>query len=109
MPVLVICQDIADYTSRKECSDKEMLQHIYKSIKYPMRARKYGIEGMTITQFVIEKDGTIKDIDVIIGLNEDLKQECIRVITNLPKWKAGKQNGEEVRVQFNLPIKFRLE
>jgi len=108
-PYLSMCQNISDYDERKACSDKELLQHIYKSIKYPSRARKFGIEGTTITQFVIEKDGTINGIDVIIGLNEDLKQECIRVLSNLPKWEAGKQNGEKVRVQFNMPIKFRLE
>lgn len=108
-PYLTICQNITNTEERKACSDKEMLQHIYKAIKYPSRARKYGIEGTTITRFVIEEDGAISDLEVIVGLNEDLKQECIRVISSLPKWEAGKQNGEKVRVQFNMPIKFRLE
>ena len=108
MPQFPGCEsEIAD--KRKDCADREMLMFIYKNIKYPHFAREMGIEGTALMTFVIYKDGSVKEIKSINGICSPIRDECIRVIELMPDWHAGLQNGEPVKVQFNLPIKFRLE
>jgi hypothetical protein len=107
-PMMLSCveEDIAD---RKKCSDIQLLTYIYKDIRYPSIARENDIEGTTITQFSIEKDGSISDINVLRGLCQDIKLEVIRVINNLPKWNPGMVDDKKVKVLYTLPIKFKLE
>lgn len=102
------CEGLAD-TELKQCSDKEMLMQIYRNIRYPALAREKGIEGTAIIRFIIDKEGGINDITVLHGLCDPIKEECERVVQTLKKWNPGQQNGVPVRVQFMLPIKFRLE
>ncbi|MEO1626980.1 MAG: TonB family protein [Bacteroidota bacterium] len=93
----------------KACANKAMLVHIYGNIRYPEFARKYRIEGTCVIRFTIDKQGKIKDILPLRTLSEDLREECIRVVREMPDWEPGRANGEPVNVYFNLPIKFRLE
>jgi len=92
----------------KACSDRAMLIEIYNNIKYPNIARHVGQEGVTRTQFVIEADGSMSDIHVIRGISKPIANECKRVVKLLDGWRPGTQDGKAVRVQFNLPIRFRL-
>ena len=94
---------------KKKCGDKQLLQKIYKNIKYPAFAREMGIQGTSIVQFVIKKDGKIEDIRCLRCICKEIREESLRVVRLLDKWETGYQNGEPVRVQFNLPIKYRLE
>ena len=57
----------------------------------------------------MNKDGTISNIVVKEGVNKQLDAEAIRVLSKMPKWKPGKNNGEIVRVNFTLPVTFRVE
>jgi len=98
-----------DFDIQKKCSDQKMLEVIYKNIRYPTFARQMSIEGTAITQFVIKKDGSIEDVIVLRGLCDEIKDECIRVTEMLQNWNPGEKNGKAVNVQFNIPIKFRLE
>ena len=82
------------------------MKYLLKELKYPKKAIKYKIEGTAYTSFYIEKDGSISNIEVIVGLNDDIKQECIRVISNLPKLISGRVNGENKRMQMVIPLKF---
>ena len=109
MPLYDGCPEIDDYEEKKNCAQREMLQFIYQNIKYPATQRKYGIEGMTVTQFVITEDGSITEVEVVRGLNQGFTDECYRVVSAMPKWIPGIQRGKNVKVQFNLPIRFRLE
>jgi protein TonB len=97
----------------KACADKKMLEYIYKNIKYPTIARENGVEGMTVISFVVEKDGSITDAKVVRDIGAGCGEEALRVVdkmNSLPqKWTPGKQRNESVRVQFNLPVRFRLE
>ncbi|MCG8331621.1 MAG: energy transducer TonB [Chitinophagales bacterium] len=108
MPMLKGC-DEEDLKARKQCSDLKMLQNIYSQINYPRFARENGIEGTALFSFNIGKDGTLRDIISIRGLCADVEAECLRVIQLLPEWNPGVQNDEVVKVQFKLPVKFRLE
>jgi len=109
MPFLSSCKNIEDQKERGECSSKTMLESIYRNIRYPEKARRYEIEGSALIRFVIDKDGSMQDIKVLTGLCKEIKEECLRVVQQLPDWEPGKQDGKAVRVYFYLPIKFRLE
>lgn len=81
---------------------------IAKNVKYPMLAQENGIQGKVFVKFVIEKDGSITDVQVSRGVDALLDKEAIRVIKAMPKWKPGKQRGKAVRVSYTLPINFQL-
>ncbi len=93
----------------QQCSDRALLTALYKNIRYPATARNAMQQGTAVIRFAIEPDGSISNIQVIRGISEPIAQECRRVVETLDRWKPGTQNGEPVRVQFTMPIKFRLQ
>lgn len=112
MPRFPGCEITGTYEEKKKCADKKMLQFIYENVKYPSVARENNVEGTAVVSFVIEKDGSISNVKVIRDPGAGCGEEATRIITlmqNLPnKWIPGRQGNENVRVQFNLPIRFRL-
>lgn len=86
-----------------------MMKFLSDNIKYPVIAQENGIQGRVITNFVVEKDGSITDVQVVRGVDPSLDKEAVRVIQSMPKWKPGKQRGSAVRVRFTLPVVFRLQ
>lgn len=111
MPLFAKCGDYVEstYEEVKRCADRSMLEFIYGSIRYPERARINEVEGMGIVSFVVEKDGSVNELKVVRGLNEDIGREMLRVVGMMPNWIPGRVDGENIRVQFNLPVKFKLE
>ncbi len=83
-------------------------QYINKNMKYPAQARRMGIEGKVFVQFVVDKDGTITDVQAVKGIGAGCDEEAVRVIKSAPKWNPGKQRGRAVRVRMVLPITFQL-
>jgi periplasmic protein TonB len=81
---------------------------ISNNLKYPQRAIISGIEGKVFVQFVVEKDGSLTDIQVIRGIGFGCDEEAVRVLSNAPKWIPGKQRGRPVRVKMILPIHFKF-
>ena len=79
-----------------------------QNIKYPEEARELGIQGTVYSSFVVEKDGSITDIQILRGIGGGCDEEVIRIIKAMPKWVPGKQRGAPVRVQFKMPLKFTL-
>jgi protein TonB len=79
-----------------------------KNLKYPEQAMEEGIEGMVIVTFVVEKDGKISGARVLRGIGGGCSEEALRVVRRMPNWNPGTQRGEAVRVQYNLPIRFKL-
>ena len=63
--------------------------------------------GRVIVQFVIGKDGTVKDPKVVRGITPALDEEALRLVRNMPKWKPGKQMGKAVDVRYTLPVTFK--
>jgi protein TonB len=89
--------------------EKDLFKYLSKNIKYPASALDMGIEGKVFVQFVVEKDGSISNAKVVRGPEfGGLKEEAVRVVSGMPKWKAGRQNGVNVRVRYTLPIAFKL-
>ena len=108
MPMFSGCGGLPEYRQQKYCADRLMLEWIYANIRYPKRARELGVEGMAIVRFVIDKEGYVTDVESIYGLNEDVRNEIVDLVSHMPRWEPGMQNGEHVNVIFNLPIKFEL-
>lgn len=88
--------------------EAKMKQYLVKNLKYPQMAKESGIQGKVYVTFVVEKTGHVTDVKVLRGIGGGCDEEAIRVIKNMPNWNAGKQRGKSVRVQFNMPIVFRL-
>ncbi len=78
------------------------------NLVYPEEARLSGIQGTVFISFVVEKDGSISNVEVLRGIGGGCDEEAVRVVEMMPRWEPGKQRGEAVRVQFNMPVRFRL-
>jgi periplasmic protein TonB len=89
--------------------DEALLKFIANAIKYPESAINNGIQGRVTVRFVVSSDGSVKRVDVIRGIDPLLDEEAIRVVSTLPKWKPGKQNGNAVPVWFFVPVNFKLK
>ena len=87
----------------------ELFKYLNKAIKYPVIAQENGIQGRVVCSFVVNRDGSIVDIQVMRGVDPSLDKEAVRVISEMPKWKPGEQRGKPVRVRFILPVQFRLQ
>jgi TonB family C-terminal domain len=87
----------------------EMMSWISSHLKYPAIAAENGIEGKVIVQFVVGKNGAIRDATIARALNPSCDKEALRVVNAMPRWLPGKQNGKEVSVKFTLPITFKLQ
>lgn len=81
---------------------------VYKYLKYPRNAIRNGIQGKVLVTFIIEKDGSVTNVEIMEGIDEDLDEEVLRVVRVSPKWIPGKIDGKKVRVRMSLPIEFRL-
>ncbi|NLA61875.1 MAG: energy transducer TonB, partial [Bacteroidales bacterium] len=86
-----------------------LMKFLGDNIKYPVIAQENGIQGRVITNFVVERDGSITDVNVVRGQDPSLDKEAVRVIQTMPRWKPGQQRGKAVRVRFTLPVVFRLQ
>lgn len=84
-------------------------KYLYKNMKYPHVAQENEIQGTVFIQFVVNRDGSITDVKTVgAAKGGGLEEEAKRVVSNMPKWKPGRQNGQNVAVYFNLPIRFTL-
>lgn len=85
------------------------LEFMARNLRYPTKAREAGKQGRVIVQFVVRKDGSLSDFKVLRPVDPWLDAEAIRVISTMPKWKPGMQDGKPVSVKFTLPVTFMLE
>ena len=86
-----------------------LMKYLSSNIKYPTISQETGSQGKVIVQFVVDKDGSITNPTVVRGVDAYLDKEAIRVISGMPKWKPGVQNGKKVRVKYTVPVMFRLQ
>ena len=88
----------------------ELMKYLSNNVKYPVIAQENGIQGRVVCQFVVERDGSIANVEVVRSSNEaSLDREAVRVIKSMPKWKPGKQRGKAVRVKYTVPVNFKLQ
>lgn len=88
---------------------KELMTYLKDNIKYPKAAQDKKVQGRVIVQFVVEKDGTPTEFNVVRSVDPDLDAEALRVLGGMPKWKPGMQKGQVVRVKYTVPVAFRLQ
>lgn len=84
------------------------VRFLQENLGYPETARKAGEQGTVFVSFVIRKDGSIANVKVLRGVSPELDAEAVRVVKMMPAWTPGRQRGEAVNVQFNMPIRFTL-
>ena len=89
--------------------DHELMKFISRGIKYPASAQEKGVQGRVIASFIVEKDGSLSNYQVIRGVDPDLDNEALRIIQQSPKWNPGRIDGKNVRVKYTIPITFRLQ
>ena len=104
--VFVVVESMPEFPGGQQA----LFKYLGDNVKYPVIAQENGIQGRVICQFVVNKDGSIVDIEVVrSGGDPSLDKEAIRVIKSMPKWKPGKQRGKPVRVKFTVPVSFKLQ
>lgn len=86
-----------------------LMKYLSENTKYPVVAQDNGVQGRVTVQFVVEKDGSISDVHVLRGVDPSLDKEAVRVVKSMPRWTPGKQNGITVRVNYRVPVLFRLQ
>jgi periplasmic protein TonB len=83
-------------------------QFLSDNLRYPQMAREAGIQGTVFVTFVVEIDGSVTDVRIVRGIGGGCDEEAVRVVKMMPNWEPGRQRGQPVRVQFVMPIRFRL-
>ena len=86
-----------------------LMKYLSGAIRYPAIAAENGVQGRVTVQFVVNRDGSIVDAQVVRGVDPYLDKEALRVINSMPKWKPGMQRGKPVRVRYTVPVNFRLQ
>jgi len=86
----------------------EFYKYLAQTIRYPAEDRKNRVQGKVFISFIVEKDGSLSDIKAMRAPSASLGAEGIRVVSGSPKWIPGTQNGKKVRVQYTVPISFKL-
>lgn len=101
--------DFAEFAPEYPGGDAAMLNFIAKRVKYTPRAKDAGAEGYVGVSFVVEKDGSISNINLDRPLHRDLDKMVIKAVEEMPHWKPGVSQGQHVRTRFRLPVKFQLD
>jgi protein TonB len=109
VPVFPGCEDEKDNEARKACFQQQILKYVGRNFKFPEMARQMGIQGRVYVNFVIEKNGSISNVEVVRGVDQLLDDEAVRVVKSLPKVQPAKQRGKPVRMSFTLPINAKLQ
>jgi len=104
-PTFLVVDQMPQYPG----GDEALMRFLIENIKYPEAARNAGKQGAVFVSFVVEKNGNITNTKVIRGFDEECDAVAVKTVQAMPDWIAGKQNGENVRVQFTLPLRFTLD
>ena len=104
-PIFIVVEEMPEYPGGMS----EFMKFIAQNIKYPADALQGKVEGRVIARFVVCKDGSISDIEIMRSVSPSLDAEAVRVLKLMPKWKPGRQRGRAVPVKFTVPVTFRLE
>lgn len=110
MPRFPGCENSDKPTALKNaCAKDKLVNFIAGELQYPKEAADEGLEGMVLVSFVVSENGDIMMPEVKRDIGGKCGEEALRVVSLMPKWIPGTQDGEAVKVRFNLPINFRLK
>ena len=102
--VYEVCEQMPTFPG----GDAAMMKYLSENVKYPALAIKAQEQGRVVVSFTVEKDGAISDVKVARSVTPSLDAEAVRVVKAMPKWTPGKQDGQLVRVRYNVPVSFKL-
>lgn len=108
MPVYGDCDLEGDERIRRSCTNRQLLEHTYATVKYPPLARDIELEGVVVVSFVVNKEGDVQDIKIVKDIGMGCGEEVVKALKTLKKFYPGKQNGRPVNVIYRLPVKFKL-
>ncbi len=103
--IFLVVENMPEYPG----GEVAMYKFIGENIEYPRMAKESGISGRVFVTFVVERNGSVTDVQILRGIGGGCDEEAIRVIKMMPQWTPGKQRGKPVRVQYRMPIKFTLQ
>ncbi len=103
--IFVVVEDMPSYPGGMQ----ECMRFLAQNMKYPVEAQKAGTQGRVILSFIVNKDGSISNVEVMRSVSKELDAEAVRVVQSMPKWKPGKQRGQAVDVRFTMPVTFHLQ
>jgi protein TonB len=89
--------------------EAELLRFLSKNIEYPALAKENNIQGVVALTFVVGRDGSVNDVQIVKDIGGGCGKEAVRVVKSMPKWSPGEANGNPVKVRFTLPVRFRLD
>lgn len=103
-PVLTVVEQMPAYPGGMAA----LMEYFKENMRYPASAKERGLQGRVTVQFVVDKDGSIKEPKVIRSIDQELDEEALRLVKSMSKWESGRQNGEPVAVKFAVPVPFKL-
>lgn len=113
MPRFPGCEELTSPEEKRQCSGEKLLEFLYQNLTYPPLARENCVEGTVVIQFVVEKDGTVTNATIVRDIGAHCGEAALDAVNLMNeqglKWIPGRQRGRVVRVQFNLPVKFRID
>lgn len=86
----------------------ELMNFLAMNVRYPEAAQQNNVQGRVIVKFIVERDGSISNAQIVRGVDPDLDREALRVVKIMPRWEPGKNNGVVVRSWYTMPVTFRL-
>ena len=99
------CEQMPSYVGGQSA----LMRYLVENVRYPKAAVEAKQQGRVVINFIVEKDGAISNVNVVRSVTPTLDAEAVRVIKAMPKWVPGKQDGQFVRVKYNVPVSFRLQ
>lgn len=97
------------YLQMPQFPNGDVDSYLAHEIRYPIIAQKNGIQGTVIVQFLVDRQGAISNIKIVKSVDSSLDMEAVRAVNLMPKWIPGKRDGEPIKVNYTLPINFRLQ
>jgi protein TonB len=107
VPTLVTCT--GEDMPLGQCTQEGIVRHLLDNLTYPNRARRKGIQGKVLVQFVVERDGSVSNVEVLRSVHKSLDKRALKVVQTLPAFRPGEQGGKPVRVSYMIPVNFALD
>ena len=103
--VYTIVEEMTSYPGGNEA----MTEFLTQNLQYPEKSKADGTEGKVFVTFVVDKNGNVTGTKILRGVSPEIDAEALRVVSSMPSWNPGRQSGEAVAVQYNLPLNFKLQ
>lgn len=104
------CEQLENYAEKKQCAEEAMLRYVYDNLEYPNYFyTEEGVQGIVVIGFTVDKNGTIHSVVIRRDIGEGYGAAALKVVENMPNWVPGTMRGKPVPIQFNLPVRFKME